>query len=553
MSNPNGPKTGRPPTYAPNGVVSSPHHLASSAGLRVLRAGGSAVDAAIATNAVLCVIYPHMAGLGGDGFWLIHDPVAEGVTALNASGPAARAATRDFYKEKGNKDAIPERGPLAALTVPGAVDGWHEAHERHGKLSWEALFTEAIEYAKEGAPVGRSLTEWTAKDASILSQYPVSARTFLPNGRPLRDGERLVQPELAESLYRLATEGAREGFYEGETAERVCEALAEGGSPLSFEDFREFRAEWVEPISTDYRGYTAYEFPPNTQGFAALQILNLLEGYDVAAWGDGSADYYHHMAEAVKLAFADRDEWLTDGRFVDIPIEQLVSKDYADERRKLIDPERAMVMEDVEPGLRFRDDVERRSPDGDTCYFCAVDRDGLVVSVIQSVYHDFGTGVVVEGTGIIPQNRGSFFSLDARHPNCLEPGKRTFHTLIPAMLLKDRSPYLTYGTMGGEGQPQTHAALVTRLVDFGYDVQQAIEAPRWLMGRTWGVTSQDLSLEGRISDEVMRELELRGQPVKPLEDYNDNVGHAQAIRLNRDGGFFEGGADPRGDGAALGY
>lgn len=553
MPNPNGPRTGRPPTYAPNGVVSSPHHLASSAGLRALREGGSAVDAAIATNAVLCVAYPHMAGLGGDGFWLIHEPGSGGVTALNASGPAARAATRDFYGEKGHEEEIPGRGPLAALTVPGAVDGWREAHERHGRLPWESLFTEAIEYARDGVPVGRSLTEWTAQDVPVLSEYPASASTFLPNGRPLRDGERLVQPDLAESFSRLARKGAREGFYEGETAELLCRALSEGGSPLAPEDFREFRAEWVEPISTDYRGYTAYEFPPNTQGFAALQILNVLEGYDVAAWGDGTADYYHHMAEAVKLAFADRDEWLTDPSHVDIPLERLISKEYASERRGLIDSEQAMVMEKVEPGIRFGGESERRSPEGDTCYFCVVDRDGLVVSVIQSIYHDFGTGVVAEGTGIIPQNRGSFFALDPAHPNCLEPGKRTFHTLIPAMLLKDGSPYLTYGTMGGEGQPQTHAALVTRLVDFGYDVQQAIEAPRWLMGRTWGVTSQDLSLEGRIADGVMRELELRGQPVKPLEDYNDNVGHAQAIRINRDSGFLEGGADPRGDGAALGY
>ena len=259
------------------------------------------------------------------------------------------------------------------------------------------------------------------------------------------------------------------------------------------------------------------------------------------------------MAEAVKLALADRDAWLTDPRFVDIPLDKLLAKDYAANRRKLIDPQRASNMEKVQPGIPFGTKARRRSPGGDTCYFCAVDSDGLAVSIIESIYHDFGSAVVGGETGIILQNRGSFFSLDDGHPNRLEPGKRTFHTLIPAMLLRDGRPYLIYGSMGGEGQPQTQAALVTRIVDFGYDVQQAIEAPRWLMGRTWGTKSRDLSLEGRIADEVMRELRRRGQPVKPLTDWNDNMGHAQAIRIDSTSGFLEGGADPRGDGAALGY
>jgi oxamate amidohydrolase len=274
----------------------------------------------------------------------------------------------------------------------------------------------------------------------------------------------------------------------------------------------------------------------------------------VASWGDASFEYLHHMAEAVKLAFADRNEWLTDPRHVDIPLGRLLDDVYLDERRALIDTERAMVMEEVEPGIGFGPG-DRRSdaPGGDTCYFCAVDADGLAVSVIQSIYHDFGAAIVPPGTGIILQNRGSFFSLDEEHPNRLEPGKRTFHTLIPAMLTRDGEPWLVYGTMGGEGQPQTHAAIVTRLVDFGYDVQQALEAPRWLMGRTWGAESQDLWLEGRITDQVARELELRGQPVLMLPEWDDNCGHAQAIRINRDSGLLEGGADPRGDGAASGW
>lgn len=585
MNQPNGPRTGRPPTFAPRALIATPHTLASAAGLDILRRGGSAVDAAIAASAVLCVAYPHMAGLGGDGFWLVWHPSDRRVRALDACGPAARLATREYYAERGQHDAIPDRGAAAALTVPGAVDGWREAHERHGRLDWDALFQDAIRYARDGVPVGRSLADWSARDVPVLSRDPTAAGIFLPRGRAPREGDLLRQPDLARSLERLAARGARAGFYEGETAERICDALAPDGSPLRPDDFAGFRAGWVEPITTTYRAHTVVGFPPPTQGFAALQVLNVIEGYDVAAWGDGTADYYHHMAEAVKLAFADRDAWLTDPAFVDIPLGHLLAKQYADQRRGLIGPDSALAMDDVEPGIPFdpsafragqgerraadggatdADDAgrgpaqrgvraRRRAPGGDTCYFCAVDDNGLAVSTIQSIYHDFGAAVVGGDTGILLQNRGSFFQLDDAHPNRLEPGKRTFHTLMPAMLLRDDAPYLVFGAMGGEGQPQTHAALVSRIVDFGYDVQQAIEAPRWLMGPTWGTESHDLSLEGRIPGEVARELERRGQPVRMLADWDDNMGHAQAIRIHQGRGLLEGGADPRGDGAALGF
>jgi oxamate amidohydrolase len=552
MSHPDGPRTGRPPTYAPQGMVATSHVLASASGLRALQAGGSAVDAVIAANAVLCVAYPHMAGLGGDGFWLIGRRGQGTIEALDASGPAAALATRDFYAEAGVTDSIPSRGPLAALTVPGAVDGWREAHERHGRLPWADLFADAQRYASAGVPVGRSLADWLADDVEDLSAQPAVAEILLPEGRALRQGERLVQADLARSLEEIAHRGARDGFYEGRIAEQMDATLSAAGSPLRASDLESYRARWVEPISIEYRGHTVVEFPPSTQGFTALQILGMLDGDDVAGWGDGTVEYLHHVAELVKLAFADRNAWLTDPAFLDIPLDRLLSRDYLAERRTLVHADRAMEMEAVEPGVASTRS-RGAAGGGDTCAFSAVDADGLVVSAIQSIYHDFGSTVVAGDTGILMQNRGSFFSLDEEHPNRLEPGKRTFHTLIPGMLLRDGEPVVAFGSMGGEGQPQTHVALLTRLIDFGYDVQQAIEAPRWLMGRTWGAASQDLWLEGRIGDEVVRELTRRGQPVMMLEDWNDNMGHAQAIRLDPDHPFLEGGADPRGDGAALGY
>jgi len=552
MSSPNGPRTGRPSTRAPRGVVSTPHYLASAAGLEILQRGGSAVDAAIAANAVLCVAYPHMAGLGGDGFWLIAEPNGH-VHGLNASGPSAHLATLDYYRPRSENGEIPARGPLSILTVPGAVDGWHEVHKRFGRMPWNELFDAAIVYAREGVAVTRSLADWLAQDEPILKNDPGTAAIFLPGKGVPREGQRLLQPDLARSLQSIASKGARAGYYEGAIAEDVCKALQAQGSPLRPDDFAGYHAEWVEPISSTYRGYAVHELPPNTQGFTPLQILNMIEGYDVAAWGDGSADYYHHMAEAVKIAFADREEWLTDPRFVKIPVERLIAKAYAEERRSLIDPERAQDIAKVPAGILYEHKHARRPPDGDTCYFCAADRDGLVVSLIQSIYHDFGSAVIAGNTGILMQNRGAFFSLDEHHPNHLLPGKRTFHTLIPGLLLRDGKPCLAFGSMGGEGQPQSQAALVTRIVDFGYDVQQAIEAPRWLMGRTWGTRSRNMSLEGRISDEVVRELKRRGQPVQMVTDWNDNMGHAHAIRVDHEQGFFEGGADPRGDGAAAGY
>ena len=540
-------QTGRPPTRAQRGLVTSSHYLASSTGIDILRDGGSAVDAAVATNATLCVVYPHMAGLGGDGFWLIHD---DEVQALNASGPAAESATQEYYDSL-DYNEIPNRGSASALTVPGVVDGWRLAHEEYGKLEWEHLFEDAINYAQEGFPVTANLSRWINTDAEILGRDPEAKQIYLTAGSAPEPGTILQQPALAETLQTIAQMGPRDGFYDGPIAERFCEGLGTE-SPLAPTDFNAYRAEWVDPLSIEYRDCTAYSFPPNTQGVSALQILGLLDGFDVEAWGDGTSDYYHHMAEAVKIAFADRDAWVTDPKYIDFPVDTLLSESYLAERRELINSKNSMKLP-VKPGLSPDQNTFTTSDaGGDTCYFSVVDENGMAVSIIQSIYHDFGSGIIAGETGIIPQNRGAFFSLDPNHINSLESGKRTFHTLIPSMLTRNGDPWLVYGTMGGEGQPQTQAALVTRLVDFGYDVQTAIEAPRWLFGRTWGEESKSLSLEGRVPDGVANKLQQRGHPVSIARDFDDSMGHAAAIRIHDDG-QLEGGADPRGDGSAIGY
>ena len=529
-------------------MITTPHTLASSTGLDVLRSGGSAVDAAIAANATLCVAYPHMAGLGGDGFWLLAD--GDDVAGINASGPAAATATRASYRDRGY-ESIPDRGSESALTVPGAVDGWRLAHEEYGVLPWERLFEDAITYARAGVAVTADLARWIALDRDVLADDPHAAKTFLVDGDAPTADATLRQPALADSFARIAREGARDGFYDGSLAAEFCAGLDEG-SPLTPADFGAYSAEWVCPLEVTYGGYTAHSLPPNTQGIAALQLLGLLDGFDVESWGDGTVDYYHHLAEAVKVAFADRDAWVTDPDRVDLPAETLLSSAYLDDRRALIDPDRTLPA-DLEPGIAPGDtEPVSEAAGGDTCYLSVVDSDGLAVSLIQSIYYDFGSGEIAGDTGIVPQNRGSFFSLEDDHVNRLEPGKRTFHTLTPAMLTDDGEPRLVYGTMGGEGQPQTQAALVTRLLEFDYDVQQAIEAPRWLFGRTWGEQSRSLTLEGRVPDAVVDGLEKRGHPVTMARNYDDAMGHAAAIHRHDDG-WLEGGADPRGDGAAIGY
>ncbi|HEY9889192.1 MAG TPA: gamma-glutamyltransferase [Candidatus Obscuribacterales bacterium] len=519
------------------GAVVCPHVLASHVGARVLRAGGSAVDAAIATQAALGVVYPHMTGLGGDAFWLIYDAATQTLHGLNGSGRAAAAATLAAYTDRGFT-TLPQRGPLAALTVPGAVASWAAAHQRFGQLSWQSLLEPAIALATDGYPATGSQVYWTRRDRPDFEQYSPAPCPFLPQGAVPQRGDRLTNPDLAHTLQTLATEGAA-AFYHGAIAARLTDYLATVGGLLTPDDFAAHRADWVSPIETTYRGYRVAQLPPNSQGFALLQMLNLIEPYDWQAIGHGTADYYHLLVEATKLAFQDRDRWLTDPTFADIPLPELLSKAYSDRLRPQIHRDRAAPLSAPPNG-------------GDTVYTAIVDAVGNAVSVIQSVYFDFGAAVVVPGTGFVLQNRGCFFTLDPAHINCLMPHKRPFHTLMPGMVCHpDGRPYLVLGTMGGEGQPQTQLALLTRLLDFGFDPQAAINAPRWLWGRTWGETTTVLTLEGRIAPAVRQALAARGHPVTVAPDWTEKMGHAHVIRCGPHPGQVVAGCDPRSDGAAI--
>ncbi|MEM6521217.1 MAG: gamma-glutamyltransferase, partial [Cyanobacteria bacterium P01_C01_bin.70] len=460
------------------GMVVCPQAVASEVGAQILRSGGNAVDAAIATQAALSVVYPHMTGLGGDAFWLIYDAATQSLQGLNGSGRAAAAATPDFFARQGFS-MIPQRGPLAALTVPGAIASWQEAHCRFGYLDWGKLLQPAINLARAGYSVTGSQVHWTRRDRPYLEQYSPPEDPFLPGGQLPQIGARLTNPDLANTLQRLAEAGA-EDFYTGAIARQITDYLETVDGLLSPADFAAHRCDWVTPLTTFYRGYRVAQLPPNSQGFAVLQMLNLIEPFDLAALGHGTADYYHLMVEATKLAFTDRDRWLTDPEFAEIPLDELMSKSYSDRRRQQLRLDQARAQAASPVG-------------GDTVYTAIVDNAGNAVSVIQSVYFDFGSAVVVPGTGFVLQNRGCFFSLNLNHINVLVPHKRTFHTLMPGMVMHpDGRPYLVLGTMGGEGQPQTQLALLTRLLDFHFDPQAAINAPRWLWGRTWGESASGL-------------------------------------------------------------
>ncbi len=530
------------PTYATHGMVATPHYLATQAGVRMLLKGGNAVDAAVAANLALTVVYHRWCSVGGDLFALVWDARAQELRALNASGRAPQAMTPAAFAERG-LHVVPRYG-LLSVTVPGAVDGWHELLSRHGRLDWADVFQPAIEYAEEGFPISARFTEAIEANRALLAQFPTTAAIFAPDGRIPQDGERFRQPDLARSLRAIA-EGGRDVFYTGEVGRAIAAFSQSNGGFLAEADLAAHRSNWVAPISGVYRGYRVYEFPPNSQGLAALEMLNILDGYDLAALGHQTPEYLHLLIEAKKLAFADRDHYISDPDFVAIPLDRLLSQDYAAQQRARIDRARAAVQ--VQPG---------RELEGDTIYLCAVDGEGNAVSLIQSLFFGFGCGVVAGDTGILLQNRGSYFSLDPAHVNYLQPGKRTMHTLTPAMAFKGDQPVIVFGTMGGDAQPQIHVQMLSNMLDFGMNPQAAISAPRWRSGFFTGEEgglAETVAAEDRIPSETLAALAARGHRIEVEEGWSSSMGHAQAIVIDRTHGTLAGGADPRADGLAIGW
>jgi len=501
--------------------------------------GGNAVDAAIATNAALNVVYPHMCGVGGDAFFLIYDAGSRRLVGLNASGRAPARAEIGFFKSRG-LESIPARGILP-VTVPGCVDGWFTVNQKYGSMSLRRLLEPAIRYARQGVPVTAKLSKRTSEALPALSSRPASAKTFLRDGRALREGDMLVQAELAKTL-RLIAEKGRDVFYNGELTKAIVEFSQRQDGLLSEKDFNSHSSTWVEPISTTYRGYRVYEMPPNTQGLTVLIELNLVEGYDLASLGCRSAECIHLLVEAKKLAFADRNEYVSDPDFVKAPIESLISKSYAARRRRKIAQSRAAK------------EFPHGSVAGDTIYLAVVDGEGNAVSLIQSIYYSFGSGMTVDGTGIVLHNRGAYFSLNPEHANRIEPRKRTMHTLIPAMMFRNNELFAVLGTSGADGQPQTQLQMITGIIDFGLDIQEAIEAPRWLSGKRVLEDPPDtLSVEQRIGAKVRSELAKKGHKVRVVDDFSEIMGTAQGITVDPETRVLSGWADPRGDGLALGW
>ncbi len=537
-------ETGRPVTIALNGMVSCPHALASEAGVEILKAGGSAVDAAIAASAVLSVVYPHMTSVGGDQFWLIRDAARGVVRFLNAGGRAAASGAIDWFSRRGLAE-VPFRGILpATLTTPGAVAGWCEAHAALGRLPLVRDLAPAIGYAREGFPVTRRLASWTEATAALLAENPEAAAIFLPDGRPPRTGQRLRNPDLALTLDRIGALG-RAGFYEGETGRELARFSREHGGFFTERDLAEQRSRWGEPVSTTYRGVTIYETPPPTQGLSVLQMLNLLEPYDLRHLDYLGPDLAHLLVQAKQIAFHDRDRLIADPEFVKVPAARLVSKAYADERRPLMDPARALPWDRV---------PSSGSLAGDTVFVCAVDAQGNAASFIQSVYGIYGSGVVAGRTGVLLQNRSAYFSLDPAHPNRLAPGKIPLHTLIASLAFKGDGLWQVFGCMGADGQPQIHLQAYTAMIDFGLDIQQAVEAPRWLAGRfVLGDPRDLLNMEARFPAATLAELERRGHRVHRWPAWEELAGHGHGITIDASTGARLGGSDPRSDGAAIGY
>ena len=540
-------KAGRSVTIAPNGIVATSHPMAAQVGLDVLKNGGNAVDAAIATSAAMGLMEPMSCGMGGDLFAIVWDAKTQKLYGLNACGRAPAKASVEFFNSKGLKE-IPTIGPLS-WSVPGCVDGWDELRRKFGTRSFKELLAPSIAYAEKGVPVPEVIAGyWRGiEPTKMRSTDADTAKVYLNEGKAPRVGEVFKNPALAET-FKMISEGGRDAFYKGEIAKRLVAFSDKKGGLFALDDFAKHTSEWVEPVKTNYRGYDVYELPPPGQGIAALQMLNLLEPHDIKKMGPTSPDYWHLLTEAKKLAYADRAKFYTDPLFAKVPVKDLISKEYAAGRCKLIDMRKAMTevpAGDAKLGL------------ADTIYLCVVDKDRNCVSLIQSNYFGFGSRLAPADLGFALQNRGTLFSLDESHANVLKPGKRPFHTIIPAMATKGGKPWFTFGVMGGDMQPQGHVQVLVNVIDFGMNVQAAGEAPRvehvgsaTPTGRPGAANGGTIQVEPGISDDVIKELVRRGHEVKRV---NVNGGGYQGIVIDPKSGMLHGGSEARKDGAAVGY
>ncbi len=533
----------RSEVIAQHGMAATSHPLATQIALDVLKAGGSAVDAAIAANAALGLMEPTGNGIGGDLFAIVWDPKTAKLHGYNGSGRSPQALTLKWFQEQGLKD-VPSHGPLP-VTVPGAVDGWFALHERFGKLPMRHLLAPSIRYARNGHPVHETIAYYWARSVPLLSKWPGFTEQFTLDGRAPAKGELWRNPNLANT-YQAIAEGGRAAFYEGDIARSIDAYFKQHDGFLRYEDLAAHRGEWVEPASINYRGVDVWELPPNGQGIAALQILNILEGYDFSKIPFGSTEHVHLFVEAKKLAFADRARWYADPSFHPAPVERLLSKDYAAERRALINPQRAAAA--VDAGLQ----------QGDTIYLTTADADGMMVSLIQSNYRGMGSGMAPPGLGFIFQDRGEQFVLKEGHPNSFAPGKRPFHTIIPAFITKEGKPWISFGLMGGAMQPQGHAQIVMNLIDFGMNLQEAGDAPRIHHDGSTDPAGQVtemrdggvLNLESGFPPETVRELVKRGHRIEAVVG---PFGGYQAIARDHAKGVYFGASESRKDGQAAGY
>ena len=515
------------------GIVATSNVLASQAGAQILSRGGSAIDAAIAANAVLGVTEPMMNGVGGDLFLLYWDSKSGKLYGLNASGWAPQLLTIEFLKEHGIT-SMPQDG-IHSVTVPGAVDGWAKAHDRFGKLPWKDLFTPAIYYAEKGYSVPEIIDDFWGIGQSKLKQSEEAQRVFLPSGKPPALGEKFVNPDLGKALRLLAEKGLRE-FYEGEIAKAILSTSEALGGTMQAGDLAKFSAEWVEPISIDYRGWRVYELPPNGQGMAALEMLNIMATAKPDSHGPQGTIELHKKIEAMKLAYTDLYRFNADPKFATIPVQGLLSREYAETRADLIDPKKANCAP-----------VSGTPAKSDTTYLSVVDKDGNIASMIQSVYDYFGSGVAVKGMGFILQDRGGLFVLDPKHPNALAPHKRPFHTIIPAFMERG-DEHIGFGIMGGSNQPLAHAQFVSNVVDYGWNIQAALSAPRFTI-RGESIQCRIL-LESRVSPQVQDELRQKGHELVMRKDYSALMGRGQAVLHNSKTGTNFAASDPRADGSA---